>query len=247
MRNSGHIAVLLALLSAFGIVVRAQQTTAGARRPTGSEEKGRDWASLERYQAANAALLASVPEGHRVVFLGDSITDAWNLEDFFPGRKYINRGIGGQTTPQMLIRFRQDVIALKPKVVVILAGTNDVAENTGPTTLEAIEDNLASMADIAQSNHVHVILSSILPVLSYPWRKDIQPVERISALNNWMKGFAAGRGLVYLDYFSAMQDEHHGLKTELSEDGVHPNKIGYAKMAPLVEQAISEALEIESL
>jgi lysophospholipase L1-like esterase len=186
--------------------------------------------------------LASLQNEDRVVFFGDSITDAWNLEDSFPGKGYINRGIGGQTTPQMLLRFRQDVVALKPKVVVILAGTNDVAENTGPETLEDIEGNLASMVEIAQANHIHVVLSSILPVAVYPWRKEIQPIEKIAALNNWMKGFAAGRGVVYLDYYSALVGEHHGMKAGLSEDGVHPNKAGYAVMQSLAARAIKEAL-----
>jgi lysophospholipase L1-like esterase len=138
--------------------------------------------------------------------------------------------------PQMLVRFRQDVIALRPEVVVMLAGTRDIAENTCPTTLEAIERNLSSLVDIALANHVRVVLSSVLPVFSYPWRRDIQPVEKLAVLNNWMKGYAAGRGLVYLDYFSIMQDDRHGLKAELSEDGVHPSKAGYARMALFAER-----------
>jgi lysophospholipase L1-like esterase len=185
--------------------------------------------------------MAGQPSQNRVVFFGDSITDAWNLDDSFPGKGYINRGIGGQTTSQMLLRFRQDVVDLKPKVVVILAGTNDVAENAGPETLKEIEGNLASMFEIAQANHIRVVVSSILPVAVYPWRKEIQPIEKIAALNNWMKGFATGRGLVYLDYYTTLVNDHHGLKAELSEDDVHPNKAGYAVMQPLAEHTIEEA------
>jgi lysophospholipase L1-like esterase len=202
-----------------------------------------DWAGLKEYQLANAGLMTGPLQSERVIFFGDSITAAWNLESAFTGKHYINSGIGGQTTPQMLLRFRQDVVDLHPRVVVILAGTNDVAENQGPTTLEAIEGNLASMVEIAKANHIRVILSSILPVAAYPWRKEIQPIEKIAALNNWMKGYASGRGVVYLDYYSGLADEHHGMKTALSEDGVHPNKAGYAIMQPLAEKAIGEALQ----
>jgi len=198
---------------------------------------------MERHESANAELLAKPTKQDRVVFFGDSITDSWNLDESFPGKGYINRGIGGQTTPQMLLRFRQDVVGLKPRVVVVLAGTNDVAENTGPETLEDIEGNLASIVEIAQANHIRVVLSSILPVAAYPWRKEIQPIEKIAALNNWMKGFATGRGLVYLDYYTTLVNDHHGLKGELSEDGVHPDKAGYAVMQPLAEHAIEEALQ----
>lgn len=159
-----------------------------------------------------------------------------------PGKPYVNREISGQTTPQILLRFRQDVIALRPKVVVILAGTNDVAENTGPTTLAAIEDNLISMVDLARRNGIRVVLFSILPASSYPWRPEIHPVEKISALNDWIKDCAAKEGLVFLEYRSVMANDRSGLKAELSEDGVHPNKAGYAVMAPLAEKAIVEAL-----
>jgi lysophospholipase L1-like esterase len=176
------------------------------------------------------------------VFLGDSITEFWTLSDSFHGKPYVNRGISGQTTPQILLRFRQDVIALRPEVVVILAGTNDIAENTGPITLAAIEDNLTSMVDLAKRNGIRVVLASLLPALQYPWRADIRPVEKIRALNDWMKDYAAKEGLVFLDYHSAMANDKRGLKTELSEDGVHPNQAGYAVMAPLAEKAIGAAL-----
>jgi lysophospholipase L1-like esterase len=160
----------------------------------------------------------------------------------FPGKPYVGRGIGGQTTPQLLVRFRQDVIALRPKVVVILAGTNDIAGNTGPSTLEMIEDNLASMAELAKANGIRVVLSSVLPAYDYPWRPGLEPAPKIAALNAWMKRYAATHGAVYLDYHSAMADERQGLPRELSEDGVHPNEAGYRVMAPLAERAIAEAL-----
>lgn len=201
-----------------------------------------DWPNLGRYREADASLGPAAKGEARVVFLGDSITEAWGLADSFPGKPYVNRGISGQTTPQMLLRFRQDVIALKPKVVVILAGTNDVAENTGPITLAAIEDNLISMVDLAKKNGIRVVLSSILPASSFPWRPQIQPVDKINALNDWIKDCAAKEGLVLLDYRPAMANDKSGLKAELSADGVHPNKAGYAVMAPLAEKAIVEAL-----
>jgi lysophospholipase L1-like esterase len=176
-----------------------------------------------------------------VVFLGDSITQAWDLSFFFKGRPYVNRGIGGQTTPQILLRFRQDVIALKPDIVVILAGTNDLAENTGPTSLEAIEDNLKSMVDLARKNGVRPILASVLPAAAYPWRPEIRPIDKILALNQWMKEYAETEGIGYLDYYSAMVTDQHGLKPELSGDGVHPNEAGYAIMASLVTDAIAKS------
>jgi lysophospholipase L1-like esterase len=160
----------------------------------------------------------------------------------FPGKPYIGRGISSQTTPQMLVRFRQDVVALKPAVVVILAGTNDIAGNTGPSTLEMIEDNLMSMTELARANRIRVVLSSVLPVYDYPWRPGLQPAPKIMALNAWMKAYAARAGVVYLDYFSAMADERQGLKGDLTRDGVHPTEAGYRVMAPLAEKAIAEAL-----
>jgi lysophospholipase L1-like esterase len=194
-----------------------------------------DWPNLAKFAGANAKLGPPAAGETRVVFMGDSITEGWN-------KPYVNRGISGQTTPQMLIRFRPDVVALKPKVVVILAGTNDLAGNTGPTTLEAIEDNFASMCDIAKQNGIRVVLSSILPAYDYPWKPGMKPVEKIAALNTWLKDYAAKNGFVYLDYFPAMAAENRGMKPELSHDGVHPNKAGYAIMAPMAEKAIAEAL-----
>jgi lysophospholipase L1-like esterase len=202
-----------------------------------------DWANLQRYRDANASL-TDMPNDHRVVFMGNSITEGWAplFAELFPGKPYIGRGISGQTTPQMLLRFRQDVISLKPKVVVILAGTNDIAGNTGPSTLEMIEDNLASMAELARANGIRVVLSSVLPVYDYPWKPGLNPAPKIIALNSWMKAYAERNGDVYLDYHSAMADERQGLRPEYSEDGVHPNAAGYRVMAPLAEQAIAKAL-----
>ncbi|MGA2002615.1 MAG: SGNH/GDSL hydrolase family protein [Terriglobales bacterium] len=200
----------------------------------------RDWPNLTRYREADAKL-GSATEESRVVFLGDSITENWNLSDSFPGKPYVNRGISGQTTPQILLRFRQDVIALKPAVVVILAGTNDIAENTGPTTLEAIEDNLTSMVELAQKNRIRVVLASVLPVERYPWHQEIRPIEKIQTLNGWMKQYAGRVGVEFLDYYTAMADQKSGLKGGLGEDGVHPNRAGYAIMADLAVKAIATA------
>ncbi len=210
-----------------------------ASAQTQYDEKN-DWAYLKRYQQENAQL---APSNDRVVFMGNSITEGWAklFPIQFPGKPYIGRGISGQTTPQMLVRFRQDVIALKPKVVVILAGTNDIAGNTGPSTIEMIEDNLASMTEVAQANGIRVVLSSVLPVYDYPWKPGLQPAPKIMALNAWMKNFAAKRGAVYLDYHSAMQDERHGMRADLAYDGVHPNEAGYRVMASLAERAIQDA------
>jgi lysophospholipase L1-like esterase len=212
-----------------------------------------DWPALSRYREVNAKVAPPSKDAQRVVFMGDSITDGWDeprYGGFFPGKPYLDRGISGQTTPQMLIRFRPDVVALRPRVVVILAGTNDLAGNTGPTTLEAIEDNLASMAELAHSNGIRVVLSSLLPVSDYEQR-DGQPIiqttrrppAQIRALNEWMKSYASAHGSVYLDYFTAMADERGFLKDELSDDGLHPNAKGYEVMSPLAEQAIEAALK----
>jgi lysophospholipase L1-like esterase len=178
------------------------------------------------------------------VFYGNSITEGWAqfFPAMFPGKPYIGRGISGQTTPQMLVRFRQDVVALKPKVVVVLAGTNDIAGNTGPSTIEMIEDNLASMTEIAKANGIRVVLSSVLPVYDYAWRPGLEPAPKIIALNKWMKDYAARTGQVYLDYHTPMADARQGMRADLSNDGVHPTDAGYRVMAPLAEKAIAEAL-----
>jgi len=211
-----------------------------------------DWANLGRYREANRSLPAPAAGEARVVLMGDSITDAWpqpRFGAFFPGKPYVGRGISGQTTPQMLVRFRPDVIDLKPKVVVILAGTNDIAGNTGPMTDEQIAGNLASMAELARASGIRVVFSSILPTSAYHARPgDVpqttrRPMSRIAALNAWMKDYAAKNGHVYLDYFSAMTDASGLFRTELSEDDLHPNTAGYAIMAPLAEAAIQAALK----
>ena len=205
-----------------------------------------DWPNLSRYRAANDSVPAPKKGEKRVVYIGDSITDSWAkyFPALFPGKPYISRGISGQTTPQILVRFHQDVVALEPKVVVILAGTNDIAGNTGPSTLEMIEDNLASMSEIARANGIHVVLSSVLPVYDYPWKRGLEPAPKISALNSWIKAYAARTGAVYLDYYSAMVDDRGGLRAELTLDGVHPNAAGYGVMAPLAEKAIAKALRV---
>jgi lysophospholipase L1-like esterase len=210
---------------------------------TQEERLKNDWANLGRFRDENSKL--GVPSGDekRVVFMGNSITEGWGriCPEFFTGRSYINRGISGQTTPQMLIRFRADVINLKPKVVVILAGTNDIAGNTGPSTLEMIEDNIESMADLAKANGIKIVLSSVLPAFDYSWNPGVKPAEKIAALNVWIKNYATHNRIIYLDYYSQMVDNRLGLKSEYSEDGVHPNKAGYLLMAPLAEKAIAEA------
>jgi lysophospholipase L1-like esterase len=230
----------------------AQQVAALEERVARQERVLLDWPNLARYREANAKVTPPADEA-RVVFLGDSITDMWVLPkfgEFFPGKPYLGRGIGGQTTPQMLLRFRSDVIALKPAVVVILAGTNDIAGNTGPMSLEDIEANLTSMAELARANGIRLVLSSVLPVYdggrnadgALLTMSDHRPLQKIVQLNQWIRNYAAEHDEVYVDYFSAMADEQGFLKKELSEDGLHPNRSGYAVMAPLAEKAIAEAL-----
>jgi lysophospholipase L1-like esterase len=205
-----------------------------------------DWANLARYRDENAKVGLPAAGENRVVFMGNSITEGWirTSPGFFDGKPYIDRGISGQTTPQMLVRFRPDVINLKPSVVVILAGTNDIAGNTGPVTQDVIENNLASMVDLAISNGIRVILSSVLPAIDFPWRSGLEPAEKIVSLNAWIKNYAEKRGCIYLDYYSIMVNEQKGLKDEYTYDGVHPNLAGYKVMEPLAEAAIRKALEI---
>jgi lysophospholipase L1-like esterase len=203
-----------------------------------------DWANLAQYRDGNRRLPPPVPHEDRVVFMGNSITQNWQqyFATMFPGKPYINRGISGQTTPQMLVRFRQDVVALEPAVAVILAGTNDIAGNTGPSTLEMIEDNIASMAELARANGIKVVLASVLPVRDYPWKPGLEPAPKIIALNSWIRAYASQHGAIYVDFHSAMADAQGGMRSGLSSDGVHPNEDGYRIMAPLVEQAIDQAL-----
>jgi lysophospholipase L1-like esterase len=205
-----------------------------------------DWPNMARYAEADKQAETLPPNQRTVVFMGDSITDGWNVAKYFPGMLYVNRGISAQTTPQMLLRFRPDVINLKPKVVVILAGTNDIAGNTGPLTLAEIEDNYASMADLARANHIAVVFSSVTPVSNYVPEKirffNERPMDEIKQLNVWLQKYTREHGDVYLDYYSHMVDERGMLKKEISDDGLHPNDAGYRIMAPLAEKAIAKAM-----
>lgn len=201
-----------------------------------------DWPNLNRFQKENAELGLPKQGEKRVVFMGNSITEGWskNRPKFFAGKPYVNRGISGQTTPQMLVRFRQDVIALQPSVVVILAGINDIAGNTGPSTIEMIADNIYSMAEIAKANHIKVVLCSVLPAYDFPWRPGLEPAPKVVRLNALIKAYAEKNKLEYVDYFTATADQRNGLRADLGEDGVHPNAKGYAIMEPLVEAAIAK-------
>ncbi len=262
---------LIATLMFLGTVVSAQTPAQPAEAPPaaaqascpemataltalmGNDTRLRDFANMSRYREANRTLTAPARADARIVFMGDSITDGWQQPrygGFFPGKPYVDRGISGQTTPQMLLRFRRDVIDLQPKAVVILAGTNDIAGNTGPMTNEEIHGNLASMSELAHAHNIKVVFSSVTPVSEYHVanprvvpQTTSRPMARIKALNEWMKSYAAAHGDVYLDYFSAMIDDKGLMKTELTEDDLHPNAKGYAVMAPLAEAAIARALK----
>ncbi|TAA23746.1 MULTISPECIES: SGNH/GDSL hydrolase family protein [Pseudoxanthomonas] len=232
------------------LLIAATAGDAAAQTPSAEQVQAMqrqlaDWPQLARYRDENAALAAPAPGQRRVVFFGDSITEGWGKtgsETFFPGKPYVNRGISGQTTPQMLVRFRQDVIDLKPAVVVILAGTNDLAGNTGPATPQMIQDNLASMAQLARANGIAVVLASVLPASDYPWKTGLQPAPKIRALNDWIRQYAQRTGAVYLDYYGALDNGQGGLDAKVSGDGVHPNAAGYAVMAPLALAAVERAL-----
>jgi lysophospholipase L1-like esterase len=217
--------VFIALLMFFAAGVNAQ-----------------DWANIKRFEDANTKVPAPASGENRVVYMGDSITDFWINADslFFAGKPYYDRGISGQTTGQMLVRFREDVINLKPKVVVILAGINDIAQNNGPSKLEDIFGNIVSMAELAKANNIKVVISSVLPANAFPWRLSINPVAGIKALNEMLKAYADKnkKSVVYLDYFTAMADDKRGLPVNLAKDGVHPTLEGYRMMEPLVEKAI---------
>ncbi|HVU22900.1 MAG TPA: SGNH/GDSL hydrolase family protein [Opitutus sp.] len=216
---------------------------AAAAKPKARPPWEREWAYFSRYRDANAQLPPPAPGEQRVVFMGDSITEMWAADtDFFARHHYIGRGISGQTSAQMLVRFRADVIDLQPAVVVILAGTNDIAGNGGETTLEAIENNLRSMTELARCHDIHVVLASILPAVDFPWRRGLEPADKIAAVNRWIADYCQREGLVHLDYYSAMADKNRGLPPELSADGVHPTPAGFAIMAPLAEKAIAQAL-----
>ncbi len=204
-----------------------------------------DWPNLNRYRAENAKLAEPAPGEQRVVFMGDSITDFWGRSQgvFFPGKPYVNRGISGQTTPQMLDRFQQDVLHLHPTVVVILAGINDIAGNTGFESLDVIEDNFRSMVALARQAHVRVVLSSVLPASYFPWRPNLKPAAEVKELNAWLASYAQEQGVVFLNYYPVLVDKDGGMRPELATDkAVHPNTAGYAVMQPLAEQAIAAAL-----
>lgn len=242
----------LLLISSLSVIALAQNQTPANDSPDAMKQqierlrqRLQDWPQLNRYKDANAEVPAPERNENRVVFMGDSITDGWKLAEYFPDKPYINRGISGQTTPQMLIRFRADVIALKPRAVLMLAGTNDIAGNTGAMTLEMIQNNYASMADLARAHGIKVIFASVLPIHDYGKTKvsERRAPEQILKLNEWLKLYSKANGHTYLDYFSKMVDEKGMLKAELANDGLHPNAEGYRLMAPLAEAAIQQALK----
>lgn len=209
-----------------------------------TNSNAQDWPGLAVYKAANDSVTAPAPDEDRVVFMGNSITIGWlhSVPSFFENKPYINRGISGQTTPQMLLRFRQDVIELQPKVVVILAGINDIAHNTGPMTLEQTMNNLKSMAELARANGIEPVLSSVLPAYDFPWRPGMEPYKKVPPLNNMIREYAEANDITYLDYFTPMADSRNGLDKTLASDEVHPTVKGYEMMAPLAEAAIAKAL-----
>ena len=252
LRKAHRLILALFLLSTFA---HGQQSPDDAVKAVQNLENYReglihlwmtDFGNLARYREADAKVAPPATGEDRVVFMGDSITDIWDLATYFPGKPYVNRGIGGQTTPQMLIRYRPDVIALQPKVVVIMAGTNDIAGNTGPMSVAEIEANYATMAELARAHNIRVVFSSVTPVNDYTERSKLlfplRSPQQILELNRWMKDYCVQNGCVYLDYFSAMVDDKGLLKRDLAEDGLHPNDKGYAIMAPLAQKAIEQAL-----
>jgi lysophospholipase L1-like esterase len=244
--------VLTILFALAAFTAQAQQTTTTQDDKAAQEAKKwqdpeysfhNDWANLRKYESENSKLPPPAVGENRIVFMGNSITEFWKGYNptFFTG-SYVNRGISGQTTPQMLVRFREDVINLKAAVVVILAGINDIAQNTGPIKLEDTFGNIVSMIELARAEHIKVVVSSVLPANHFPWRPAIIPTEKIIQLNQMLKDFADKNHLVYLDYYSAMVDDQKGLPPSLSADGVHPNLAGYKVMEPLAKNAITDAL-----
>lgn len=233
-------------LAACTLVAQTAPVAAASHDPSHSAAEERqklDWPRLGRFQEANLELPAPAAHENRVVFMGDSITEGWHLEQSFPGKPYINRGISGQTSPQMVLRFHQDVVQLKPKVVIILAGTNDVAQNTGPITADETLNNIAAMAEMASANKIRVILCSVTPAYDFGWRPGLEPAPKIVALNQRIAAYAKAHGYRYVDYYKAMADTRGGLPASLSHDGVHPLPAGYAVMAPLAEKAIELTLK----
>jgi len=217
--------------AAMGLYARWQ----AARQPM-------DYADLCHYADENAALGPATPG--RVVLFGDSITELWKIQDpaFFSG-EVLDRGVSGQTTAQMLIRYREDVINLNPRVVQIMAGTNDIAGNTGPTSIAWIENNIRTMVEQAKANHIRVVLASIPPAAKFPWRPALKPVESIRTVNAWLAAYARDQGLTYVDYYAALDDGQHGFKAAWTLDGVHPNAAGYAVMEPLARKAFHQAMK----
>jgi lysophospholipase L1-like esterase len=238
--KKNKLTTLLIMIMLSALFANAQNSN-----PAPEDPMRTDWANLAKYQEDN--LKIGLPEAGetRVVFMGNSITEGWimNMPEFFKENNYVDRGISGQTTPQMLIRFHPDVVDLKPAVVVILAGVNDIAGNTGPSTQKMIENNLAAMVEIAKANGIRVVLSSVLPAYDFPWKPGMQPAEKVVALNIWIKNYAQTHDCVYVDYFTPMADERNGLKAEYSVDGVHPTLEGFQVMAPLVKDAIRQVLK----
>lgn len=204
------------------------------------EQENLDWPALSKYKKDNHELKLKSNSGKRIVFMGDSITEGWSgiYPDFFQNKNYINRGISGQTTPQMLIRFRADVVDLNPSTVIILAGTNDIAENTGPSNVKMITDNIFSMSELAMAHKIKVILCSILPVYTYSWKDIPDPPSYIVEVNNMLKNYCVNHNLQYVDYFSSMANKKKGLGKELSEDGVHPNEKGYKIMSKIIQNVL---------
>ena len=244
MKNTPVFLLLISILFFLIPVAKAQEPMSDWEKMMNERNKV-DWPYLNCYREENRKIGLPSADEKRVVFMGNSITEGWKYlrPGYFAGKPYICRGISGQTTPQMLIRFRPDVIALKPEVVLILAGINDIAGNTGPATLEMIEDNVTSMVELAKANGIQVILCSVLPAYDFPWNPGVFPSEKIVLLNKWIKEYASNNGFAYLDYYSSMVDGRKGLKTEYSEDGVHPNEIGYSVMEQLAEIEIAKALK----
>ena len=224
---------MIALIFSFGAATNA------------AKAQNQDWPNLKEFQEDNKKVGLPEEGENRVVFMGNSITIGWSQSrpDFFKGKPYVNRGISGQTTPQMLLRFRQDVIELQPKIVVILAGINDIAGNTGPATLKMISDNIQSMAELAHANGIRVVLSSTLPAYDFPWSPGMEPARKVKELNRMIETYAMEKGHIFLDYYKAMVDDRGGLPKKYASDEVHPTVEGYKVMEPLVEAAIAKALE----
>jgi lysophospholipase L1-like esterase len=217
------------------------QTNAAPATPPALPDDQALWNNLTKYHGDNVQLPPAAGE-KRVIFFGDSITDGWHLDASFPGKNYVNRGISGQTTAQMLLRFREDVIRLHPAVVLILAGTNDIAQNQGPIPMQSTEDNLQSMAELCRANGAQPVLCSVLPAFDFGWHPGLHPAEKIPVLNKWIEAMCAKKHFVFLDYYPALVAPNGGMKPELSGDGVHPNPAGYALMSPLASAAIAKAL-----